>query len=483
MSRTHLQTVLFLFPLILFLAGYAQAQEVSIKLGPDKVALNEAFTITAEVSNGRIRDVQGFPDIPGFAKAGQSSSTSTNIINGRVSSTSSITQQYVPQKQGSFTLSPFTMTVNGEEVRSQGKNITVGPEKERQAYDPFRDPFEDFFGNRRSNEPQEFIDLKEDAFLAVTTDKNEVYVGEGVNVSLAFYISEDNRAPLNFTELSEQITKIQKKLSPSNAWEENFKIEELTPELVIIDNKKYSKYKLYQASFFPFNEEDLVFPSVPLKMIKYKVAKQRSFFGRNRKEEYKTFHTKRKIVEVKPLPPHPLKETVAVGEYKLKEALSNGRVETGESFSYEFRIVGKGNIQSLNEPEVPAGRNIEFYPPDVAQTVRRNNAMVYGSKGFNYYGIPEEPGSYNLGDYFNWVYFDPSRGQYDTLTSSKVIEVTGESLSDRYISSSDMGSFYNRISLENNTLQAKGGGGLFRLLANVLILASLVLSAVFIFKK
>ncbi|MGB5931053.1 MAG: BatD family protein, partial [Cyclobacteriaceae bacterium] len=333
MTKTQLGRFLFLFSFILFSAGSVYSQTASVELGRKEIGLNETFTITAKVENGRIRDVQGFPEIPGLARAGQSSSSSTNVINGRVSTSSSITQNYVPQKQGTFTLAAFTMTVNGEEIQTGGVQITVGPEKQRQQYDPFSDPFDDFFGNRRRSEPQEFMDLKEEAFLAVTTDKNEVYVGEGINVALAFYISEDNRAPLNFTELSEQITTVQKKLSPSNAWEENFNIEELTPELVVIDNKKYSRYKLYEASFFPLNEEDLVFPSVPLKMIKYKVAKQRSFFGRNRQEEFKTYHSKRKIVKVNPLPDHPLKEVVAVGEYNLKEALSDDDVETGESFS------------------------------------------------------------------------------------------------------------------------------------------------------
>ncbi|MGB5928230.1 MAG: hypothetical protein WBH03_08635, partial [Cyclobacteriaceae bacterium] len=124
-----------------------------------------------------------------------------------------------------------------------------------------------------------------------------------------------------------------------------------------------------------------------------------------------------------------------------------------------------------------------FYPPNVAQTIRRNHRTVYGSKAFSYYGIPEEPGTYKLSDYFNWVYFDPSQERYDTLRSAKVVNVSGESLSDRYISSNDLGNFYDQISLEDNTLQKKHDSGFFKLLANVLILASLVLSAVFIIKK
>src|SRR5690606_41168535 len=86
------------------------------------------------------------------------------------------------------------MTVNGRQVSSPGKTIKVGPPRQQNnnAYDPFsRDPFEDFFGRRSA--PQEFVDVEADAFLALSTNKDEVYIGEGVTATLAFYVSKTNR--------------------------------------------------------------------------------------------------------------------------------------------------------------------------------------------------------------------------------------------------------------------------------------------------
>ena len=70
--------------LITILFGFCAeiyGQNVRIILGPDKIALNQAFTITVEVQNDRIRNIDKFPEIPGFDRVGQSSSSSTNILS------------------------------------------------------------------------------------------------------------------------------------------------------------------------------------------------------------------------------------------------------------------------------------------------------------------------------------------------------------------------------------------------------------------
>jgi len=222
----------------------ANAQQVSIQLGPDQIGFNQVFTITITVENEQLKSYEGFPEIPGFAKRGTSSSSSTNIVNGRVSSKQSMIQNYMPRAEGTYVIQPFTMEINGQQVNSPGKTVKVGPPVQQQTRDPFStDPFDDFF-NRRS-EPQEFVDIEEDAFLALTTDKDEVYLGEGFTMTLAFYVAEENRAPLQFFEPAAQLAEILKEIKPSNCWEENFNIDNLNGEPVTLNNKGYSQYKIY----------------------------------------------------------------------------------------------------------------------------------------------------------------------------------------------------------------------------------------------
>ena len=476
----------FIVPGILFLFAFgpvAIAQQASIELGSSQIGSNEAFTITLKIQDERLRQYGDFPAIPGFEQAGTSTSSSTNIVNGQISSSQSVTQTYLPSREGTFQLAPFSMEINDQSVSSPGTTITVGPAREQNARNrnPFgSDPFEDFFGR---SEPQEFVDVKENAFLSLSTTKDEVYLGEGFTTTLAFYVAEENQAPLQFYDLGKQLTDILKEIKPSNAWEENFNIENINGSPVTINGKSYTQYKIYQATFYPLNLEPIRFPSVPLKMIKYKVAKNPSFFGRRRQEDFKTFEAKPKEVKVKDLPPHPLKDKVAVGDYRLEEAISSQQLNTGSSFNYNFKVVGEGNISAIEKPTMRSSDDFEVYPPSIEQNIDRRNGKVRGSKAFSYYMVPNEPGSFPLADLIDWVYFNPTKEQYDTLTSELVVNVGGKSRQNEIISAQDVGSFYDRASMADNTLSRRNQAGWWQLAANVLILSMLVLTAIVVFRK
>jgi hypothetical protein len=442
----------FLVLLLSLMARLATGQQVQIVLGPDEIGENQSWTITITVQNDRLKTYDNFPDLDGFRKRGTSSQSSTSIINGQVSSSQSVVMTYLPTKQGTFTIPDFTLKVNDKPIRVAGKRVKVGPPVSRQQNDPFSNffdrPNDDFFGRGET----EFVDVKEDAFLALTTNKNEIFTGEGVNVTLSFFVASGNRAPLQFYELPRQLSDILKKIRPTNCWEENFNIENIEGEPVTIGGKDYNQYKIYQATLFPLNAENMNFPSVGLEMIKYKVAKNPSFFGQNRQEDFKTFYSKPKKVVVKQLPPHPLRDVVAVGDYHLDEGLRNTTLETGKSTPYQFNIYGEGNISAIEKPVLKNDGAFEFYDPNIQQNINHANSRVTGTKSFNYFLIPHEPGQYKLGDYFQWVFFNPEQKKYDTLRSDLVVNVEGESKKNEAILSNDMGSFYDKIGETDNTI-------------------------------
>lgn len=457
-------------------------QNVKIELGPNQIAANQYFTISIIASNGSIKSYDQFPDIPGLRKRGTSSSSSTNIVNGRVSSSHSIIMTYTPEKQGKVTIPDFAITVNEKEIQAKGKTISVGPAAQQRQQDPFnRDPFEDFFG--RKSQPQEFVDIKDDAFLALTTDKKEVYMGEGFTATLAFYVAVANRAPLQFYDLGRQLSDILKKVKPQNCWEENFNIEKINGLPIEINGKQYTQYKIYQGEFYPLNAEDIVFPKIGLEMIKYKVAKNPSFFGQNRQEGFKTFSSRPVKITVRDLPPHPLKDVVAVGHFQLKEEIDKTDLNTGQSFSYDFSIFGQGNVAAIIPPIIPESIDIEFYKPNVEQSIRRSNNVVTGAKSFSYFGIPNEPGTYSLNDYFKWIYFNTRINDYDTLSSKVVIRVSGESKKNETIIANDLGTFYDLIDVEDNTLMRQSDWDRIKMVANGFILLILAASAYVVLKK
>jgi len=455
---------------------------IQITLGPDEIGENQAWTITITVNNDRLKSYENFPDIDGFRKRGTSNQSQTSIVNGQMSSSQSVIMTYTPTKQGVFTLPSFKMKVNEQIISVTGKKIKVGPAVQAQR-DPFRslfdDPSDGFFGRGET----EFIDVKEDALLALTTSKSEVYVGEGFTATLSFLVADNNRAPMQFYELGKQLSEILKKLKPANCWEENFNIENIEGESVDINGKGYTQYKIYQATFYPLNAQPLLFPTVGLEMIKFKVAKNPSFFGQNRQEDFKTFYSKPVTVKVKELPPHPLKNSVAVGDYRLMEQLPATVSKTGQSIGYEFRIVGEGNITAIEKPIVRSDANFDFYEPNMKQSIRREGGHVAGNKTFSYYMIPKEPGEFNMGNYFQWIFFNPNSKRYDTLRSRYTLLVEGESQKNQFIESTDLGSFYDRIDAADNQLLHAASFDWIKTGLNVFILLVLAGATYLVIKK
>jgi hypothetical protein len=465
------------FVLFLILSLSTFAQESSISLGSNTIGLNQQFTITITVANDQLKNYSNFPDISGFQKRGTSSMSSTNIVNGSMTSTSSIVQNYVAEKEGKYVLKPFKMKINGKDVSSQGTTIIVGPPVQAQRrgfFDDNYDPFEEFYGDRKGVQ-KEYVDVQDDAFFMVQTNKKSVYRGEGFLIMASFYISLNNRAQLQFpSNLSQQLNEIFKKIKPANCWEENFEIHEIVPERVMIDGKPYNRFKVFQAMMYPLNTQTVRIPSVGLDMIKYKEAKNPTFFGNNLQEDHKNYTSKAFEVKVKELPPHPLRETIPVGVFSMQEDIRGKGLIAGKSFTHNFMVMGEGNLSSLEAPQIPENNFFEFYTPEIRQSISRSDNRVTGTKLFSYPVIPREPGEYNLGDYVQIPYFDPIRAKYDTLKSTLKLKIKGESQKNASIQANEYDSFYQLIEKEKNKFSFNYYSAYVKLVANLLLLVMLV---------
>jgi hypothetical protein len=97
--------------------------------------------------------------------------------------------------------------------------------------------------------------------------------------------------------------------------------------------------------------------------------------------------------------------------------------------------------------------------------------------------IPKEPGTYKLGDYFNWVFFNPNTKKYDTLRSKYVVNVKGESQKNQFIESTSLGSFYDRIDATDNSIRNSDEHDWAKIGFNIFIVLMLGISAYLIFRK
>ncbi|WBA40450.1 BatD family protein [Hymenobacter canadensis] len=396
----------------------APAARVELELGHSTFPVTEYFTVSFRLSGAPLERYSAFPDLEGFKKSGKSSTTTTRIVEGRTTTELTITQRYAAYAEGEYTIKPFSMTVNRQVARSAGAKLTVAPAPAAAATPPAGSApqgiglMDLLFGKPK---PQEYVEPKDNAFLALVPDKTSVYVGEGVHIGLYFYLTPSDQGLLDFYNFPGQLPGILRQLRQRTAWEESFNEQEIVPEPVTMGGKPFLRYRLYEAEYYPLNTEPLVFEAVALQMVKYRLAKKPAEGLDNRMEGYKTYRTAARTIAVKPLPPHPLRDQVAVGSYQLREAIDRTAFRTGQAFTYTFGVEGEGNLAALNAPVLQPRPGLEVYGPDVQQELTRQAGRVGGRKVFKYRLVARQPGVLPLDSLLQLVYFDPETARYDTL--------------------------------------------------------------------
>ncbi len=448
----------------IYLTVNAQVSENSllVELGNKKIKTTEPFTIAITLQNFENTPHIQFPEIKGFQKRDQTTtrnySSSGNI---KTISTQIIKQNYYADKAGNYTLPAFSVNVNGQNVKSDGCVIDVeaaeGEETVNKAV---------FDENISTN----------DALLVVSTNRQQVFMGQGFNLRLSLIVSESNTAEMEFYKIESQIADILKKIKPVNCWEENFGIKDIDPIPVVIAGKKYTEYRIYQASFYPINTQIISMPKVTLTM------KVSSGEGVKRVTKFQDYSSKPITIKVMSLPPHPLKNQVPVGDFRLEELVDEKKIQTGKSFNYRFKIIGEGNLSAAQAPSHDSSGVFDIYTPNVNFSTTFQDRSIVEERMYGYTIIPKQNGNYALRDFFFWVFFNPQKQRYDTLRSAIRLEVVGRDIETNNDSQVGSNTIYDGIEKLDSTKQEFDYQKVIKNIANVLIIMMLV-GMIFIFRK
>ena len=455
-----------------------QSDDVSLIIGEKNITLEDPFIVTVVIKFvGEVPATPDckFPELSNFSKRGQSKSTARSFVGGHPLTTCTITQNYSPKKEGNLRVAALKVNVNGADLKSEAFVVNVSkntvPDKTENAYsetsitEKGTKKEEDFTDFIEGNNTQ-FIDTKEDAFLSLSTSKSNPYVGEGFTVTFAFYVAENNAADIQFDRNEVQIPEITKKIKPENCWEENFGITETKSSQVTIKGKKYTQYKFYQATFYPLNTKPTNFPSVTLKLLKFTPEK-----NGGKKSSIVSFSTRAFAVKAKELPSHPLKNEVSVGQFAWKESLSKYKINTGKSVQYRLQISGDG--YNIKLPDMKNDTIFDFFPPEVDDTKDPQNGKIITTKFFTFQIIPKRAGNFALTKYFQWIYFNTEKKQYDTLKSKVVLGVEGATIATSEAPSA-ITSVYEGIEKTDSSEEASNFVKLLKDEANILIVIMLI---------
>lgn len=421
-----MKKIILLFIGIITTIGVMADEKISFTAdAPEVVVSGDQFRLTFTINSQKIRDfrapnIQDFEVLMGPSRSQQSS---TQIINGQVTSTSSITFTYIlmADKEGTYTIPGATVMVDGNTHTSNSVKIKVLP--------PDQDAGQ---GNKSSSRNQvagSKITDKE-LFITATASKTNVYEQE------AFLLTYKVYTQVNLTNLHGDTPDLK-----------GFHTQEVelprqkTFSLEHYNGKNYSTTIWQQFVLFPQQSGKLEIPSITFDATVAQMVASAdpfdAFFngGSNYVNINKKLVTPKITINVKELPEgKPANFSGGVGEFTLSSSISTQELKTNDAVTIKLVISGAGNMKLINTPEVGFPQDFEIYDPKVDNKFNLTRDGLAGSKVIEYLAIPRHAGDYTIPP-IEFSYFDLKSQSYKTLkTEPYSLKVAkGEGNSDQVV--------------------------------------------------
>jgi len=396
--------------LIIFIVPNISAQKVEFSAqAPNAVVSGQPFQLQYIINSNDVSNLQ-IPKIDDFqvvAGPYTYSSTQSTFINGKASTSVSTTYTYtlLPQKEGTFSISPASVTVGGTQYKSNSLSIKVLP--------PDAKPQNNQNGTQQQNGSAQISN--DDVFVLPIISRTNMREQEMVLLTYKVFhrgnlVNFDN--DVKFPDF-----------------------KGLMMQEVDIDNNKRNGVEHYQGSNYQtyILRQMLISPQhsgiieiSPLKItailrVQTRVQNPRSFF-----DNFTTYQDVKKPISsgkitlnVSPLPaPKPADFSGAVGSLSMSSEINATEVEANSSVTLKITIKGSGNLKLIKTPEVKFPSDFEKYDPKTTNNYSVNASGFSGSRTFEYLTIPRHSGKFTIPS-VTLTYFDLPSNSYKTLKTEE----------------------------------------------------------------
>jgi hypothetical protein len=418
-KKTWIKTIFQLFIFLTILQGYSQ--EIRIELARKKIKQNEFLQIRVLSNYEDFKGAEGFPEIKDFEKTFQ---VSLEYTSDKGEIWKGIEQNYKPLKVGKFKINPFEIKVGTKKQTFKGEEVWVEESPENTETDLLSQLEEE-------SQAEDLVGLGklQNVFVALTANTKEVFVGEEINLNFALYVAKNAPIALDLYDLDRQISQIVRQIHLPKSWQENYGLDSVSTDEIILEKKTYKRYKFFQSAFYPTEPLLWNIPSLELKVLD------------KEKEKLLSLRSNPLSILIKPLPKNIKNLT---GRLQMQEIITYLKIQTGQSVNYQINIVGNANFARLNLPPPNSNNFLEFYATATEQTLRKMPSQIIGVKSFRYTILAKKPGKYPLKNYFFLAYFNQETKKIDTLRSKLVLEVSGSPLEFSSLENSELQSWIEK---------------------------------------
>ena len=388
----------------------ASAQDVIRVEAPNVVAADEQFNVTFIIEgenspSGFTWDSGSDFQVLWGPQSGRS--MSTQIINGKRTTSSQTTYTYVlrPTGTGKFNIPTATAKVKGKEIRSESKTIEVAAAGAASSRPQTQQ------GSASRSQQTGVAD--EDIFMTLELSRTNVVVGEPITATLKLYqrVNVAGFENVSFPDFngfwSQEIE------APTNI--------EFSRE--VYEGQIYNSALLRKFILIPQQQGAVkINPAEMVCLVNIRVASAGNSIFDGFFDDYRTIRkrvaTKPLTVNVSPLPAGaPASFGGGVGTFEISAKLSKDTLKTHEAGSLLVTVTGKGNVSLLEAPKVSFPPDMEVYDTKVSDRIDKG-----GLNGVRYYEFPFIPRSY--GDFviepIKYSYYDVNTKRYVTLETPAI---------------------------------------------------------------
>lgn len=404
--------IIILIALIAY-STQAFADKVSFTASaPDAVVVGDQFRLSYTVTTQKVKDFRA-PSIKGFdvlMGPSRSQQSSTQIVNGNVTSTSSITFTYIlmANTAGEYTIGGASIVADGNQMVSNSVKIKVLPQDQNSNGGQGGSSAHSSSGTSVSDQ---------DLFITATASKTNVFEQEAFVLTYKIYTRESN-LQLNNAKLpdfkgfhSQEI-----EMTTNARW---------TPEHYRGRNYYTTVYR--QFVLFPQQSGKLYIDPAQFQMTIGKPVQSDdpfdAFFngGSNVIEIKKSIATPKIAINVSPLPAgKPADFSGGVGEFTVSSSINSKELKTNDAITIKLVISGTGNLKLISNPEIKFPEDFEVYDPKVDNQVRLTREGLTGNRVIEYLAIPRHAGTYKIPG-VSFSYFDIRSKSYKTLKTEEYV--------------------------------------------------------------
>lgn len=401
----------FILYIILLLAVIPAKAAADFQLIPPRnVVEGRNFAITFRLTNGEANPPAA-PELEGCRLLyGPSTSTmqSTEIINGHMTSSSSIdyTFTYRADKAGEVQVPSVSVNCEGRTLSTKTATFKILPPDSNAQAQQGSTPGQ---GVVQADDPSTQTPGRisaDDLIVRVSFSKSDVYEQEPVVATIKVYTKFDISSFMVTTQ-------------PAF---EGFLTEELPVDLQVemehFNGQNYHTAVLKRLLLYPQQSGKLSVNSgkYDVTIVQYETVNMGFFRTQRPVERQVTTSSNAATLQVKPLPePKPAGFTGAVGHFSVGTSLEPELLRTNEAAVYSYSIKGTGNIKFLSEPTIQFPAGIDAYTPKTdiqAQVVGGNN--MSGTFRTDITFVPQEVGNFTI-EGTPFVYFDLDSKSYKTI--------------------------------------------------------------------